>query len=149
MSKTTSKTKKSIKKKTVAKSKKKNVPVPFQDTEDIPHYLLRNLVDIYYDFQGQRIQTQLRISSSERKRSLSKDDLSVFGIQTIFENSKNFEKDLEKVIVKQLKNHALYTQYLSKITGIGPILAAGLISYIDDIEKFEHVSSLWQYSGTE
>ena len=63
------------------------------------------------------------------------------------ENSHNFEKDIEKLIVKQLKNHALYTQYLSKIQGIGPMLLAGLISYIDDIEKFDHVSSLWQYSG--
>jgi len=33
------------------------------------------------------------------------------------------------------------------IQGIGPLLAAGLIAYIDDIEKFNHVSSLWQYSG--
>ena len=63
------------------------------------------------------------------------------------ENTETFEKDIQKIIVKQLNNHALYTQYLSKIYGIGPLLAAGLIAYIDDIEKFEHVSSLWQYSG--
>jgi len=63
------------------------------------------------------------------------------------ENAHNFEKDVEKLIVKQLKNHAMYTQYLSKIQGIGPMLSAGLISYIDDIEKFDHVSSLWQYCG--
>lgn len=63
------------------------------------------------------------------------------------DNAANFEKDIEKLIVSQLKNHALWTQYLSKITGIGPLIAAGLISYIDDISKFKHVSSLWQYSG--
>ena len=63
------------------------------------------------------------------------------------ENAHNFEKDVEKLIVKQLKNHAMYTQYLSKIQGIGPMLSAGLIAYIDDIEKFDHVSSLWQYCG--
>jgi len=73
--------------------------------------------------------------------------LSVFGITTIMENAKNFELDIEKIIKKQLLNHALYTQYLSKIQGIGPLISAGLISYIDDIEKFKHVSSLWQYSG--
>lgn len=125
----------------------KDVPIPFKDTEEIPHFLLRNLVDIYYDFQGQRIQTQLRIGSSERENSLTKEDLSVFGITTIFENAQNFEKDIEKLIIRQLKNHALYNQYLEKIQGIGPLLAAGLIAYIDDIEKFDHVSSLWQYSG--
>jgi len=141
--------KKVVKKKPIVKkdAKKKNVPIPFKDTEEIPHFLLRNLVDIYYDFQGQRIQTQLRIGSSERENSLTAEDLSVYGITTIFENAQNFEKDIEKLIVRQLKNHALYNQYLQKIQGIGPLLAAGLIAYIDDIEKFDHVSSLWQYSG--
>jgi len=114
---------------------------------DIPHYLLRNLVDIYYDFQGQRIQTQLRIGSSQRSNTLTEEELSLFGITTIMENAANFEKDIEKLIVKQLKNHALYLQYLSKIRGVGPLLSAGLIAYIDDIEKFDHVSSLWQYAG--
>jgi len=105
------------------------------------------LVDIYYDFQGQRIQTQLRIGSSQRANILSPEELSVFGITTIMENAKIFEIDIQKIIVKQLNNHALWTQYLSKIQGIGPLIAAGLIAYIDDIEKFDHVSSLWQYSG--
>ena len=51
-------TKKSAKKKTATKktrapkyiqpepARTKDVPVPFKDTEDIPHYLLKNLVDI-------------------------------------------------------------------------------------------------------
>ena len=134
-------------KKTTKSKTKKNVPIPFKDTENVPHYLLRTLVDIYYDFQGQRIQTQLRIGASKRVNSLTDEQLSIYGITTIFENAKNFEKDLEKLITKQLKNHALYTQYFVDIQGIGPLLAAGLIAYIDDIEKFEHVSSLWQYSG--
>lgn len=128
-------------------AKTKDVPIPFKDTEEIPHYLLRNLVDIYYDFQGQRIQTQLRIGASERTHTLSKEELSIYGITTIMENASNFEKDIEKLISKQLLNHALWTQYLSKIQGIGVLIAAGLIAYIDDIEKFDHVSSLWQYSG--
>lgn len=102
---------------------------------------------MYYDFQSQRIQTQLRIGASERVHSLSKDELSIYGLTTIFENAASFEGDIEKIIKSQIKNHALYTQYLSKITGIGPMLAAGLIAYIDDIEKFKHVSSLWQYCG--
>ena len=97
----------------------KNVPVPLLDSDDIPHFLLRNLVDIYYDFQGQRIQTQLRIGASERANTLSEEQLSIYGITTIMENAKNFEKDIEKLITKQLLNHALYTQYLSKIQGIG------------------------------
>jgi len=123
------------------------VPIPFPDSDKMPHYLLRNLVDIYYDFQAQRIQTQLRIGDSERRNTLTKEELSVFGITTIMEKAKDFEIDIERIIRKQLLNHALYTQYFSKIQGIGPLLSAGIIAYIDDIEKFKHVSSLWQYSG--
>jgi len=138
--------KKTVKKKPIKKTRKEK-PIPFKDTEKVPPYLLRTLVDMYYDFQSQRIQTQLRIGASERDHSLTEDELSIYGITTIFENAQNFEKDIEKLIKKQLKNHALYNQYFALITGIGPMLAAGLIAYIDDIEKFEHVSSLWQYCG--
>lgn len=102
---------------------------------------------MYYDFQSQRIQTQLRIGASEREGSLSKDDLSIYGLTTIFDNAASFESDIEKIIKKQLKNYALYNQYLIRLTGIGPMLAAGLIAYINDIEKFKHISSLWQYAG--
>ncbi len=128
-------------------AKTKKVPIPFKNTDEIPPFLMRNLVDIYYDFQGQRIQTELRIGATERANTLTKEELSVYGITTILENAENFEKDIEKLIVSQLKNHALYTQYLAKIYGIGPLLSAGLIAYIDNIEKFDHVSSLWQYCG--
>lgn len=126
---------------------KSKIPIPYEDTAKVPHYLLKTLVDVYYDFQAQRIQTQLRIGASKREHSLTEDELSIYGITTIFENAKNFEKDIEKIIVKQLKHHALYNQYLALITGIGPMIVAGLISYIDDIEKYKHASSLWQYAG--
>ena len=74
-----------------APSKKIKVPVPFKDIPKVPHFLLRNLVDIYYDFQAQRIQTQLRIGSSERDHSLSEDDLSIYGITTHFKENCELE----------------------------------------------------------
>jgi len=126
---------------------KSKVPIPYEDTDKVPPHLLRTLVDMYYDFQSQRIQTQLRIEASKREHFLTEDDLSIYGLTTIFQNAAAFEVDIEKIIKRQLKNHALYNQYLTRITGIGPMLAAGLIAYIDDIEKFDHVSSLWQYCG--
>jgi len=89
----------------------------------------------------------LRIKASERQHTLTEEELSVYGITTILEYVKNIQSDIEKIIKKQLLNHALYTQYLVKIQGIGPLLSAGFIAYIDDIEKFKHVSTLWQYVG--
>jgi len=140
-----SKTKSKTGKKTSVE--KKDVPIPYPDTEKVPPYLLRNLVDIFYDFQGQRIQTQLRIGAAKREHSLDEDQLSIYGITTIFENAQTFEKDIEKLIKEQLKNHAIYNQYLIKITGLGPMLAAALIAYTDDIKEFYSPSSLWQYCG--
>lgn len=121
--------------------------VPFEDTEDIPHYLLRKLVDSYFDFQETRIQTQLRFKSAERENSLTDEEMLHYGITDVYDQVLRTEKGFEKLITKQLENHALYTQYLSKIRGVGPIIAAGLISYIDDIAKFKNVSKLWQYCG--
>jgi len=132
---------------TPARTKKVDVPVPYKDTDKVPPHLLRTLVDTYYDFQGQRIQTELRIAAAKRNHGLTEDDMSLYGVTTIFENAQSFERDLEKIIKKQLLNHAMYTQYLVKILGIGPILSAGLISYVDNIERFKHVSSLWQFVG--
>ena len=140
--KTAKKTIKKITKKTTKKKTSKDVPIPFKDSENIPLYLLRTLVDIFYDFQGQRIQTQLRIGASERENSLTKEDLSIYGITTIFENAQNFEKDIEKLIITQLKNHALYTQYFIKIQGIGPLLAVLLLIFQCLFQNFVHSQKL-------
>jgi hypothetical protein len=54
---------------------------------------------------------------------------------------------LLKKITKELKRLPIYETFLSKIKGVGPALAAGLIAVIGDISRFENVSDLYAYCG--
>jgi hypothetical protein len=70
------------------------------------------------------------------------------------EDNKEYIKSLESAkalltrkLTKELKRTPIYDAFLSKIKGIGPALAAGLIAEIDDISRFENASNLNAYFG--
>ncbi len=72
----------------------------------------------------------------------------------IVNESKKYEKDHIKFMHEWIENEPLYTKWLSKIKGIGPVLSANLIHYFGycDAEKdgkdlVPHISSLWKYAG--
>jgi len=48
---------------------------------------------------------------------------------------------------KELKNYKVWTEFMSHVKGLGPALAAGLISYVNDISRFDNVSDLYAYCG--
>lgn len=54
---------------------------------------------------------------------------------------------LLKAIQKELKKFPIYTEFLTKIKGIGPAIAAGLIAEIGDISRFDNISNLYAYFG--
>jgi len=47
-----------------------------------------------------------------------------------------------------LKEHKIYTEFLEKVSGIGPAMAGIIISEID-ITKSKYPSSLWKYAGLD
>jgi len=102
---------------------------------------------MYYDFQGQRIISGNRIDGNVRQGLIIREDMQKYGVDDIFSQAKSFEKEIKKRLTKEIKSYPLYVDYFEKIYGIGPILSAGLMAYIEDISKFRHVSSLWQYCG--
>jgi len=57
------------------------------------------------------------------------------------------EKEIEQKIKNLVKEFQVYTDYLSKINGIGPVLAAGLIGWIAPIDRFKYPSKLRAYAG--
>ena len=65
----------------------------------------------------------------------------------------NHLKELEQQHLKRirgmLKLEPIYTAYLSKIKGVGPAIAAALISEIGDPSRFDTISALWSYCGLE
>jgi len=106
---------------------------------------MRILVEIFYDAEDLRIRTEARLRALGEDLKVPNED--VRGILAVLSWLRSAEKSAKKEIEMEVKNEELWKQYLSKINGIGPILAAGLIGYIEDIERFDTVSKLWAYAG--
>lgn len=113
----------------------------------IPFHMMRTLVEIYYDFQHQRIMTGNRIQMNVERNQISDEDLKIFGVFEIQKKSEQFEKDIKKIFESEIRIYDIWNTYFEKIYGIGPVISCGLLAYIDDISKFENISKLWQYAG--
>jgi len=104
-------------------------------------------VEMYYDFQHQRIMTGNRIQMNAERNKITEQQLEDFGVTEIERKSEAFEKDLKKIFVTEIQSRRIWTEYFEKIYGIGPVISCGLLAYIDDIGKFDNISKLWQYGG--
>lgn len=58
------------------------------------------------------------------------------------------EHEHEKIALDELNRHAIYTEYLQHIKGVGPMMAAVILSEID-IAKCNSISALWAYAGLD
>ena len=63
-------------------------------------------------------------------------------------NLEKEEKSQFKYLDNALKEHEIFTQYLTKVKGVGPAMAGVLLSEID-ITKAKYPSSLWKYAGLD
>lgn len=61
---------------------------------------------------------------------------------------KEQEEEQLKNIGRFIKTFLIYTQFLEKVSGIGPAIAAMIISEID-ISKAKYASSVWKYCGLD
>jgi len=99
------------------------------------------MVDRYYQVQKHRIAIQGQVRALEEIGETN---------QTLNALGEQFE-DIEKGITKYLKltveTHPI-AEWLLSVKGIGPILAAGLLSTIDP-HKTKHASSVWKYAGLD
>jgi hypothetical protein len=126
-----------------------SIPITGKPTDPppIPLPVLRILVEMYYDFQNTRIRTSNRSLMNALRNGMTKEDLEKYGVDTLFNSSKAFEKNIEKRIRQDLKSRPIYTEYLSLIKGIGPVLAAGLIAWMQSPANYDNISKLWQNAG--
>lgn len=95
---------------------------------------LKKLVSMYYDVQD------IRIRTVNRMRRLNVD----YNLDPEF--LKKFELLIADRIRELIKDEPIYTEFLSKIKGLGPVLSGAIIAYFDP-SKAEHVSSFWKYAG--
>ena len=100
----------------------------------------RSLVNAYYKMQRQRIRTkaQLRGPMSENAEALT----AFFAERT---------SNVEGLYKQALQVYAVSSpvgKWSLSIKGIGPVIAAGLIAYVD-IEKTPNAGALWRFSGLD
>ena len=110
----------------------------------LKHPRLRVLVEMYYDFQKLRVATENRLRMYELLNLIT--PLQSAKLHSVAQDLKRDEKSILEQIEDELET-ILVWQWLKNIKGIGPAMAAGIISWVDDISRSPHVSSLWKYAG--
>ena len=114
---------------------------------------LRSMVKNFYDFQDMRIRYagRIRIKADETPQKdngldpLMTDEGVKYleeGYSKVQELEKEFAKDIKEVV----ESTDEWKLFLKDVKGVGPALAAVLISEID-ITKANTVSAIWQYAG--
>jgi len=126
---------------------------PIKDDE------IRNAIEVYYDMQDIRIRTGNRKSAVAReelkkmKEEAIQNGKSVDTIdceqpvylQYIENQFKETETTISKFLGYYAKSHPIGKWMLS-IKGVGPVIAAGMLAYID-IKKCNTAGSIWNYAG--
>jgi len=56
------------------------------------------------------------------------------------------EAYLKRLAMREIKDHPLWTGWLSQVRGIGPCLAGGILAWIDP-RRANHCGQLWRYCG--
>lgn len=97
----------------------------------------------YDDLQKFRIKVGNQVAAYERLRY----DARVS--RELLDHLRLEERDHLKRINGMLKLEPIYAAYLSRIKGVGPAIAAALISEIGDPGRFDTISALWSYCGLE
>jgi len=103
---------------------------------------LRQLVDARNVYQLSRIRYQHRIKAL-KKLGFKPNEID----KKILEYMKKREYQLTKEIIKIVNNLPIWKEWLSKVYGIGQLLAGQIIAYIGDIKRFDSVPKLCSYFG--
>lgn len=104
---------------------------------------VRCLVSCYYISQEdrKRFYNQERTLGDVREKFTSENAFLV----TLAERAFDTEKEILNVLDDYTKEHQI-GKWIRSVHGLGPVLAAGILAYID-ITKVNHAGSIWVYAG--
>ena len=101
----------------------------------------RFLVDTYYQIQDARIRATAQV------RALVTSDEPHSLLDWVGDVNEEMEKNIKKALNVYAKHHPI-GQWAMSITGIGPVLSAGLLAHID-INKAPTVGHIWRFAGQD
>ncbi len=112
----------------------------------------RYLVDSYYIMQDDRKRAHNQERSMDAPpKNLTEEELEAWKpepheiITWLADNSARLERSIKNVLESYAESKEI-GQWSMSIVGIGPVIAAGLMAYID-IEQTPGVTNLWAYAG--
>lgn len=106
---------------------------------------IKSLVNLYYDMQDVRKKFTERIRSSEISNTGKNREATELFFKWVLKNMAVIEKDICNTLEMVCQNDEV-GNWLLQIKGIGPVLAAGLLSFFDVTDK-EYASQFISYSG--
>lgn len=113
---------------------------------------IKTIMRTMYDFQDMRVRMGNRLKKKKNGdnqkviEELNLDSESIPVIVDVWQDTEEAEKKLAKQLKEEIKEIPVYEIFLKNVKGIGPLIAAVIISEFD-IHKANTVSKLWQYSG--
>lgn len=99
----------------------------------------RYLVDMYYTMQDYRKSTDNQIRSCEEEPSIL--------LSWMADQNRVTENNIKRSLDIYSSHHPIGI-WAKGIVGIGPVISAGLLAYID-IEKAPTVGAIWKYAGLD
>ena len=100
---------------------------------------LRLLVDNYYAIQGQRIRSENQVTAMSKTHEPH--DL----FKWYSNNNIQLENEIKKILQYYTLHHPI-GQWLNRQMGIGPVISAGLLAYLD-ITKAPAAGHFWSFAG--
>lgn len=104
----------------------------------------KHLVSYYYILQEDRKRFYNQERSAD-ERNITKNTGDRSFLVELAERAAKVEQDIKKELDTYTKKHAI-GQWIRSVYGLGPVLAAGILSNIN-IEKVHHAGSIWVYAG--
>lgn len=111
------------------------------NVKEISKAEIRNLVKLYYQIQSMRLGIREQIRSIEKENNNINTEVLDFILTNVIILEKNISNSLE-LFCKATEEG----RWLLSITGIGPVLAAGLLGYLDVTDK-QYASQFISYAG--
>jgi hypothetical protein len=128
----------------------RNVEMPPADERLVQLIKLRNSAQFFYDLQKFRIATDGRACGGDVEGSAQPpaalDDSDMAFLAAMGASLGELEKQALTHVTKRLKGIAIYEEWLKHQRGVGPTMAAVLLSSFR-IEIQDCVSQMWSYSG--
>ena len=99
----------------------------------------RYLVDQYYQIQDYRIRAAGQVRSQEGEPNAV--------LEWALGNMATLEAQIQRALNEFTKEYAV-GQWLQSLTGIGPVIAAGLMAHLD-VRRCEHAGGFWKFAGID